>query len=104
MNVADNTSVDFGTIEDGIISTRTGLIADALPEVQQPVWSENSQTGVSTKNAQLPTSLKQVNGLSDDVPHWYALRVTYGREKKAYDYLIQIMLRHTIRQSKKSRS
>ena len=22
-----------------------------------------------------------------DIPHWYALRTTYGREKKAYDYL-----------------
>lgn len=21
-------------------------------------------------------------------PHWYALRTTYGREKKAYDYLV----------------
>ena len=24
-----------------------------------------------------------------EVPHWYALRVTYGREKKAYDYLVE---------------
>lgn len=23
-----------------------------------------------------------------EVPHWYALRVTYGREKRAYDYLV----------------
>ena len=23
-----------------------------------------------------------------DTPHWYALRTTYGREKKAYDYLL----------------
>ena len=23
----------------------------------------------------------------EDVPHWYALRTTYGREKKAYDYM-----------------
>uniref|UniRef100_UPI00307A6F9E UpxY family transcription antiterminator n=1 Tax=Prevotella sp. TaxID=59823 RepID=UPI00307A6F9E len=22
-----------------------------------------------------------------DIPHWYALRTTYGREKKAYDYM-----------------
>ena len=24
-----------------------------------------------------------------EVPPWYALRVTYGREKKAYDYLVE---------------
>ena len=23
----------------------------------------------------------------EEIPHWYALRTTYGREKKAYDYM-----------------
>lgn len=26
--------------------------------------------------------------LCEDNIYWYALRVTYGREKKAYDYLV----------------
>ena len=70
----------------------TGLTPDALPEVPQPVLAENSQTGVSTKNAQpvadVKTPLKTIKRKPKEVPHWYALRVTYGREKKAYDYLV----------------
>jgi len=32
--------------------------------------------------------LETIQRKPKDVPHWYALRVTYGREKKAYDYLV----------------
>lgn len=66
-----------------------GLIPDALPEVQKPVQAENSHTGVSTKNALSVTPLKTIKRKPKEVPHWYALRVTYGREKKAYDYLVE---------------
>lgn len=91
-----------------------GFASDALPEVQEPVLAENSQTGVSTRNAlsgtddkpsgdtkpalAIPrceggrangsTTLKTIKRKPKEVPHWYALRVTYGREKKAYDYLV----------------
>ena len=51
-------------------TTRTGLAADVLPEAQSPVVAESSKTGVSTNSV-----------------HWYALRTTYGRELKAYQYL-----------------
>ena len=34
------------------------------------------------------TTLGTIQRKPKDVPHWYALRVTYGREKKAYDYLV----------------
>ena len=34
------------------------------------------------------TTLKTIKRRPKEVPHWYALRVTYGREKKAYDYLV----------------
>ena len=35
------------------------------------------------------TPLKTINKRKPkEVPRWYALRVTYGREKKAYDYLV----------------
>ena len=47
----------------------------------------NSQTGVSTNSILLRTSVAPKQNVKD-VPHWYALRTTYGREKKAYDYLI----------------
>lgn len=64
-----------------------GLIPDALPEVHSDVVAMNSQTGVSTKNA---LSGIVTNRLLHDkeLPHWYALRTTYGRERKAYDYMI----------------
>lgn len=91
-----------------------GFASNALPEVQEPVLAENSQTGVSTRNAlsgtddkpsrdtkpalAIPrceggrangsTTLKTIKRKPKEVPHWYALRVTYGREKKAYDYLV----------------
>ena len=64
-----------------------GLTSNALPEVQKPIKPTNSQTGVSTSNVRLGTSIA-TNRKSTDTPHWYALRTTYGREKKAYDYLI----------------
>ena len=51
MNFADNVSIDDNTHGGGEIPPRTGLTPDALPEVQEPVLAENSQTGVSTRNA-----------------------------------------------------
>ena len=92
MKIADNASIDDNTHGGGEIPPCTGLTPDALPEVQEPVLAENSQTGVSTKNAQpvtdVKTPLKTIKRKPKEVPHWYALRVTYGREKKAYDYLV----------------
>ena len=63
-----------------------GLTSNALPEVQKPIKPTNSQTGVSTNDAQSRTSV-DTNKDAKDTPHWYALRTTYGREKKAYTYL-----------------
>lgn len=114
MKFADNASIDDNTHGGGEIPPRTGLTPDALPEVQEPILAENSQTGVTTRNAlsgtddkpsgeakpalTLPrceegrangsTPLKTIKRKPKEVPHWYALRVTYGREKKAYDYLV----------------
>lgn len=69
-------------------SSCTGLTPDVLSEVQKPVLVKNSQTGVSTKNALSGTAPKTIKRKHNEVLHWYALRVTYGREKKAYDYLV----------------
>ena len=129
MNVNEHTSGDIDTHGGGERPPSTWLTPDALPEVQKPVLAENSQTGVSTRNAlsgtdgtasgeaKLAVTIpsrdgRRVGNSTDDiprgeggkaigstppitikrkpkdVPHWYALRVTYGREKKAYDYLV----------------
>lgn len=88
MKIADNASIDDNTHGGGEIPPCTGLAPDALPEVQEPFWAENSQTGVSTRNALSGSIIKTIKRKPKNVPHWYALRVTYGREKKAYDYLV----------------
>ena len=41
---------------------------------------------MSTRNAHCGTALRLQK--QEDIPHWYALRCTYGREKAAYDYLV----------------
>ena len=64
-----------------------GLTTNALPEVQQPIKPMNSQTGVST-NCALTANINERSIEDKDLPHWYALRTTYGREKKAFDYLV----------------
>lgn len=64
-----------------------GLTTNALPEVQQPIKPMNSQTGAST-NCALTANINERSIEDKDLPHWYALRTTYGREKKAYDYLV----------------
>lgn len=67
--------------------TGIGLTSDANSEVQMSFSTKNLLRGVSTKYALSETNLKN-NPKQKDVPHWYALRTTYGREKKAYDYLV----------------
>ncbi len=62
-----------------------GLTSNAFPEAQSTVSAESSQTGVSTRNTHIASKPKAQNEV--DIPHWYALRTTYGREKKAYDYM-----------------
>ena len=85
MKVDEWTSNDGHTLGGGEFPPCAGLTSNALPEAQSNISAESSQTGVSTKNALLPTKPKVQR--EADIPHWYALRTTYGREKKAYDYL-----------------
>ena len=85
MKVDEWTSEDGHTSGGGEFPPCAGLTSNALPEAQSVVSAESSQTGVSTKNALLATKPKVQR--ETDIPHWYALRTTYGREKKAYDYL-----------------
>ena len=85
MKVDEWTSNDGHTLGGGEFPPCAGLTSNALPEAQSTISAESSQTGVSTKNALLATKPKAQR--EGDIPHWYALRTTYGREKKAYDYL-----------------
>ena len=85
MKVDEWTSEDGHTPGGGEFPPCAGLTSNALPEAQSTISAESSQTGVSTKNALLVTKPKAPR--EADIPHWYALRTTYGREKKAYDYM-----------------
>ena len=85
MKIDETTSLDVNTAGGGETPPSAGLTSNALPEVQS-VKAKNSQTGVSTRNA-LFTTKKSTNNQKDSL-HWYALRTTYGREKKAYDYMV----------------
>ena len=83
----DECTIDVRASEEGDTLPCVGLTSSALPEAQSSSRAESSQTGVSTRNVpsanELPTIKRAKN-----TPHWYALRTTYGREKKAYDYLV----------------
>lgn len=86
MNMANKHSDDIHG--GGKSSPSVGLTPDALPEVRKPFLAENSQTGVSTRNAPIGTETFAGKSRLEKFRHWYALRTTYGREKKAYDYLV----------------
>ena len=83
----DECTIDVRASVEGDNLPRVGLTSSALPEAQSSSRAESSQTGVSTRNVpsanELPTIKRAKN-----TQHWYALRTTYGREKKAYDYLV----------------
>lgn len=76
MNIDSCISEDIHTSGGGEIPPCAGLTSNALPKAQSCKKAESSHTGVSTSYA-----------LSEDPPHWYALRCTYGREKTAYEYM-----------------
>lgn len=57
--------------------------SSALPAVHTSSKTKNLQRGVSTS-----CEYQSINQ-KDAVPHWYALRCAYGREKKAYEYFLQ---------------
>ena len=85
MKVDERALQDVHTIGGGETPPCVGLTSNTLPKAQSTVSAESSQTGVSTRNAHIAVKPKAQK--EEDVPHWYALRTTYGREKKAYDYM-----------------
>lgn len=86
MKVEICTSSDAHSSGDQKKSPSTGLTSSALPETANPQKEEKHQVGVSTKYALSETNQKPK--INHPEAHWYALRTTYGREKKAYDYLV----------------
>lgn len=88
MNVDDPASEDVNTQGGCLAPPCTGLAPDALPEVQKPSTAENSHTGVTPRNA-LSASQVALFKKKNQIPHWYALRATYGREKKAYGHIVE---------------
>ena len=85
MKVDEWTSEDVHTSGGGEFPPCAGLTSNALPEAQSTVSAESSQTGVSTRSVHILSKSKVQK--EEEFPHWYALRTTYGREKKAYDYM-----------------
>lgn len=63
-----------------------GLVSSALPEAKNKILADSSDTGVSTHCMSAKT--ESITKNSKEQQNWYALRTTYGREKKAYDYLV----------------
>lgn len=86
MKIDECTPEDVHTVGGGETPPSVGLTSCAFPEAQRNTNTESSQTGVSTRSAHSGTTLKQQK--LEDIPHWYALRCTYGREKVAFDYLV----------------
>ncbi|MGM9686418.1 MAG: transcription termination/antitermination NusG family protein, partial [Bacteroidaceae bacterium] len=69
MKFADNASIDDNTHGGGEIPPCTGLTPGALPEVQEPVLAENSQTGGTS------------DVVSKENHEWFVLRILYGHTK-----------------------
>ena len=63
-----------------------GLIPNVLPKVNDATLRTDSNTGVSTRN--IPTPTNDNTAITQKNARWYVLKTTYGREKKACDYLI----------------
>lgn len=85
MKVDEWTSEDVHTPGGGEFPPCAGLTSNALPEAQSTASAESSQTGVSTRSVHILSKSKVQK--EEEISHWYALRTTYGREKKAYDYM-----------------
>lgn len=76
-----NTSADEFVRGGGGSPPSIGLTSSVLPEVQTPLEEQNSDTGVSTRNAPLRTIKRPPK--PETIPHWYVIRCTYGRGQKA---------------------
>lgn len=67
-----------------------GLTSSVLPEAVMAHSRECSDTGVSTSFVHNGETMQARAAMRKEKSpeNWYALRTTYGREKKAYDYIL----------------
>lgn len=78
-----NTSKDVNTPGGGAQTPYAGFAPDVLPHISSgprtsrpaPSKGVGADVGVSTRSVQ--------------TAHWYALRTTYGRERKAFDFIVE---------------
>jgi len=89
MKVKAYTSLDVNTSGGVKTPPCSGLASTTPPEILNVTSAKETPIGVSTKNALSVTNTEPSLELPKDaeIPHWYVLRATYGREKKAYDYM-----------------
>ena len=83
-------SSDESNRRGGGNTSSTGLTSSVIPAVIAPTLEQDLQRGVSTKNG--PTANNNpITKRSDyrQSQHWYALRCTYGRERKAYELFLR---------------
>lgn len=71
---------------DAQTSHGAGLVSSAPSETMIPSHEGKNQVGVSTNYT--PSGINRIQESQHAASHWFALRTTYGREKKAYDYLV----------------
>ena len=81
---------------DAQTSHGAGLVSSAPSETMIPSHEGKNQVGVSTNYTpsginriqEFPSRNSHKQKSQHAASHWFALRTTYGREKKAYDYLV----------------
>ena len=79
-------SADTHAERDAQASHGAGLTSSAPSETMIPSNEGKNQAGVSTNYT--PSGINRKQKTQNASSHWFALRTTYGREKKAYDYLV----------------
>ena len=84
MNIKDKNEEVQKRRGNGINPPCTGVTPNAFPEIQTSFVEEKSHIGVSTRNASVKIIKRRPN--PETIPYWYAIRCTYGRERKAYEF------------------
>lgn len=79
---------DVHSLGGGDAPPCAGFASGALPVAKSLHETESQQAGVSTNNALSPISQKDVPAADKTQCRWFVLRTTYGREKKAYEYMV----------------
>lgn len=89
----ESASIGVHTQRGSVKSPSIGLAPSVLPEARCGISTTGSHTGVSTNYARQTPKITPPES-------WFVLRATYGRERKAFDYLashnIEVFLPTTV--------